>query len=77
MGQEENGMDTETFAKAAEIIKGINLISKRIDTMEKNPGEIIYFTDVFLDDMQSRHKQEVVEVLVTRKTELEKELADL
>ena len=70
-------MDTETFQKAAEIIKTIHLISGRIDTMEASPGEIIYFTDVFLDELHRRHKQEVIEVLRKKKAELEKELADL
>ena len=70
-------MKTETFQKASEIIKTIQLISGRIDTMEANPGEIIYFTDVFLDLMHRRHKQEIIEILRIRKAELEKELADL
>lgn len=70
-------MKNETVQKAFEIVKKIRAILDNIDIMEKRPGEIIYFTDIFLNEMQAKHKQEVMEACRIRKAELEKELADL
>lgn len=77
MGQKEDLMKTETVQKAFEIVQKIKSISDNIEIMERRHGEVIYFTDIFLDEMQARHKQEVMEACRIRKTELEKELADL
>lgn len=73
-------MKTETFQKASDIIKRIHLISDNIDAMEKNTTVITYFCsagDIVLNDIQTRHRQEVMEIYRTKKAELEKELADL
>lgn len=70
-------MKTETFQKASEIITKIKIISENIAIMERGHGEIIYFTDTALDEMQARHRKEVIDVFVIRKAELEKELAEL
>lgn len=70
-------MKTETVQKAFEIVKKIRVISDNIEIMERGHGQVIYFTDIFLDEMQARHKQEVMEVCRIRKDELEKELAAL
>jgi hypothetical protein len=70
-------MKNETVQKAFEIVKKIKVISDNIDTMERGHGEIIYLTDVFLDEIQARHRQEIMEVCRIRKDELEKELAAL
>mgnify|MGYP001417850760 CR=1 FL=1 len=70
-------MKSETVQKAFEIVKKIEIISDTICLMEEIPDKILYFTDIFLDEMQARHKREVTETLRTRKAELEKELANL
>lgn len=62
--------------KASEIIKKIKIISENMAIMEKGHGEIIYFTDTALEEIQARHKKEVMEAFRMRKLELEKELAD-
>jgi hypothetical protein len=77
MDQEEDCMKAETVQKAFEIVQKIKSISDNIEIMERGHGEIIYFTDIFLDEMWARHKQEVMETFRIRKAELEKELADL
>jgi len=70
-------MKSETVQKAFEIVKKIKSISDNIEIMERGHGQVIYFTDIFLDEMQARHKQEVMETLRIRKDEFEKELAAL
>jgi len=70
-------MNTETFQKASEIIKKIDSISIRLKTMEDRVDEIVYYTDTFLGEMHTKHKNEVMEAFRARKAELEKELADL
>jgi len=77
MGQKENRMKSQTVQKAFEIVGKIKAISDNIEIMERRDGEIIYFTDIFLGEMQARHKREVMETFRIRKAELEKELADL
>lgn len=70
-------MKAEIFQKASEIIMKIRTISTNIQFMEKEEAAICYVTDIFLEEMQARHKKEATEALKLRKAELEKELADL
>lgn len=70
-------MDTQTFQKASKIITAIKSISDRITFMENSPGEISYYTDIYLEELHTKHKNEVMEAFRARKAELEKELAEL